>query len=459
MHSKPTHIVILAAGLGKRMFSSVPKVLHRLAGIPILQHIINTAEALQPAAIHVVYGHNGEQVRQELNTLKVNWVNQTEQLGTGHALLQVLPLLNDNDNVVVLCGDTPLVSAALLKKLLLATPTDGVGIVTTHISDPTGLGRIVRDQNGQLLEIVEEKDATVQQRQLKEVYTGIMVAGVKQLRQWLSALTNHNAQGEYYLTDVIKLALAANVPVVTIEASCWQEVQGINDRAQLALLERYYQSQIAQQLLLQGVTLLDPQRLDVRGELHVGKDVIIDVNVILEGAVELGSGCHIGPNCFLRNVKIGNNVQILANTVIEEAHIANDCRIGPFARIRPQTQLANGVHVGNFVEIKKSHIGEHSNVNHLSYVGDATIGKNVNVGAGTITCNYDGANKYQTIIGDNVHIGSDTQLIAPVTVGADATIAAGSTVAKDVPAGGLTLTSQIKQRTLDNWQRPLKKKD
>jgi bifunctional UDP-N-acetylglucosamine pyrophosphorylase/glucosamine-1-phosphate N-acetyltransferase len=448
-------VVILAAGQGKRMHSTLPKVLHPLGGKPILAHIIAAAQSLNPHRIYVVYGHEGERIRQHFSAAPVQWVQQTQQLGTGHAVLQALPLIPDEHQVLTLAGDVPLITTATLQKLVNQTSAQEVGLITAYFSDPAGLGRIVRNEQNQVIAVIEDKDATPAQRQIQEINSAIIIAPAQQLRRWLPELKNHNIQNEYYLPDIILAAVAEKMKIVAVTVTSAEEVQGINDRAQLAILERCYQQQIARQLLLNGVTLKDPARFDARGELHIAQDVTLDVNVVLEGKVTIGAGSYVGPNCLLRDVVIGEQVLIKAHSVIEEAEIGNACVIGPFARIRPDTRLANDVHIGNFVEIKKSLIGQGSKINHLSYVGDATIGEKVNIGAGAITCNYDGANKYPTVIGDNVFIGSATQLVAPVTIGAGATIGAGSTIVRDAPPDTLTL-SRAEQKTVLNWQRKKK---
>lgn len=448
-------IIILAAGQGKRMQSRLPKVLHKLADKSLLEHVVNAAQSLNPQNIYVVYGHAGDQVRNQLTHLETNWVEQKQQLGTGHAVAQAIPLIDDNAQVLILVGDAPLITPTTLQHLIQQTPKDSVGMVTINMPNPTGLGRIVRDQAGKVIAIVEEKDATPTQKQIQEINSGIIVAPANKLKNWLTNLKNNNHQNEYYLTDIVAMAVADKINITTTNANSPEEVQGINDRVQLAQLERYYQRKRAEQLMLNGVTLLDPKRLDIRGELDCAPDVTIDINVIIEGKVTIGSGSHIGPNTILRDVTIGENVVIKSNSVIEEATIANDCTIGPFARIRPGTQLANEVHVGNFVEIKNSEVAAKSKINHLSYVGDATIGQGVNIGAGTITCNYDGANKHRTIIEDEAFIGSNTALVAPITVGKRATIGAGSTLNRDAPADTLTL-SRAEARTVSGWKRPTK---
>jgi bifunctional UDP-N-acetylglucosamine pyrophosphorylase/glucosamine-1-phosphate N-acetyltransferase len=444
-------IVILAAGQGKRMCSALPKVLHPLGGKSLLTHVIDTAQSLNPQAIYVVYGCGGEQVKNQLAHLPVQWIEQTQQLGTGHAVLQAIPQIPDDHQVLIMLGDIPLISHSTLQKFLKHTEKNSIGLMTVHMPDPAGFGRIVRDKQNKVIGIVEEKDATAEQVKIQEINSYPILAPAGHLKSWLAAINNHNVQGEYYLPDIVPMAVKENIAITTTAAASVEEVQGVNDRAQLALLERYYQKQLAQQLMLSGVTLKDPTRFDARGELTIAQDVIIDINVILENKIVIGSGSYIGPNCLLRDVIIGNNVVIKANSVIEEAAIGDDCVIGPFARVRPGTHLAQEVHIGNFVEVKKSKIGKGSKINHLSYIGDATVGEAVNIGAGTITCNYDGVNKHQTIIGDGASIGSDTQLIAPVTIGEGATIGAGSTIVRDAPAGALTL-SRVKQQTIDGWK-------
>lgn len=449
-------IVILAAGEGSRMKSAVPKVLHLLAGKPLLEHVVNTAQALKPLAIHVVFGSGGEVVKSQMAHLPVNWIEQKQRLGTGHALLQSLPYLQQTDRVLVLYGDVPLISLNTLTALLEATPKGGVGIVGANFADPTGLGRIIRDKSGNITGIVEHKDANEKQRCIQEIYTGILTAPVQRLNEWLPVLKNDNAQREYYLTDCIRLSVKNRCPVIAVLPGCVHEVEGVNNRQQLADLERYYQRQAADKIMASGATIMDPLRFDLRGNLEVGEDVTIDINVLLEGDVIIGANSYIGPNVVIRNSKIGEGVRIEANSLIDGAMIDNDSVVGPFARLRPGTECASKVRIGNFVEVKKAKIGINSKINHLSYIGDATIGQNVNIGAGTITCNYDGVNKHQTIIGDNVFIGSDTQLVAPVRIGYGATIGAGSTITRDAPAEKLTL-SRAKQMIVEQWQRPQKK--
>ncbi|HEB98984.1 MAG TPA: UDP-N-acetylglucosamine diphosphorylase/glucosamine-1-phosphate N-acetyltransferase [Thiotrichales bacterium] len=448
-------IVILAAGQGTRMRSTLPKVLHPLAGRPLLEHVIGTARQLEARAIHVVYGHGGELVRERLGGLDVNWVEQAEQLGTGHAVAQAMPAVGDDARVLVLYGDVPLIGADTLRRLA-EVAADGLGLLTAELDDPTGYGRILRDGEGRVVGIVEHKDASPEQLAIREINTGFLAAAAADLRRWLGALSNDNAQGEYYLTDIVGMATAEGLPVNAVSPGAIDEILGVNDRVQLAHLERAFQRREAERLMRAGTTLLDPARFDLRGSLQAGCDVTIDVNCVFEGEVVLGDEVRIGPNCLLRNVQVADRVEIQANSVIEDAVIGADARIGPFARIRPGTRLAEQVHIGNFVEVKNADIGAGSKVNHLSYIGDADIGSRVNVGAGTITCNYDGAYKHRTVIGDDAFIGSDTQLVAPVKVGAGATIGAGTTLTKDAPPGELTL-SRVPQQTRKGWKRPVKK--
>ena len=449
-------VVILAAGQGTRMRSDKPKVLHSIGGKPLLGHVIATAQALEAARLCVVYGHGGEQVQQALNHLPVHWVEQRPQLGTGHAVAQALPHIQPTDTVLVLYGDVPLIQANTLRQLLAAAETGALALLTVDLSMPRGYGRILRNEQGRVVGIVEEKDATAVQRQIREVNTGILAVNGARLAHWVGKLNNRNAQGEYYLTDIVGLAVADGVAVETAQPPVVTEVLGINDRVQLAEMERTYQARQAEALLLAGVTLRDPARFDLRGELTVGRDVEIDINVILEGRVVLGDRVQIGANSYLRDVTVGEGSQIRANSVVEEAVLGEGCLVGPFARIRPGTRLASGVHVGNFVELKQAQVAEGSKINHLSYVGDAVVGRGVNVGAGTITCNYDGANKHLTTIGDGAFIGSNSALVAPVEVGAHATVGAGSVITQTAPPGELTL-ARVPQQTLPGWRRPLKK--
>lgn len=451
------HIVILAAGQGKRMYSQIPKVLHQVGGLPMLTRVVNTARGLSPEGIHVVIGHEGEQIRNALPDLPVNWVVQAQQLGTGHALRQALPHIPPESQVLVLYADVPLIQVDTLKQLVdgCTQQKNAVSLLLAMVDEPTGLGRIIRNEQGRINTIVEEKDASDEQRRINEIYSGICCTQASDLLRWLPQLSCQNAQEEYYLTDIIKMAVAEECLITSLQVQNNIEILGVNNRLQLQQVERLLQQQTASKLMLKGVTLADASRIDVRGEIHCGKDVFIDVNCIFNGSVEIGDGCIIGPNCYLNNVVIGPNCEILANSVLDNCYLEEDCHIGPFARIRPGTKLANGCKIGNFVEAKNAVLGPNSKASHLSYLGDVTIGKNVNIGAGTITCNYDGVNKHPTIIEDGVFIGSDTQLIAPVTVGENATIGAGSTIYKDVPAGELTLT-EAKQKTIFGWLRPKK---
>jgi bifunctional UDP-N-acetylglucosamine pyrophosphorylase/glucosamine-1-phosphate N-acetyltransferase len=445
-------VIILAAGAGKRMHSALPKVLHRLAGKPLLAHVVDTVKHLNPAQIYVVYGYQGEQVKQTLADLPVQWVPQAEQLGTGHAVAQVLPYLADDEQVLVLFADVPLISLHSLQAILIATPLHGLGLLVAQVDNPTGLGRILRDDREQICAIIEERDANEQQRKITEIYGGILTTTGRRLKAWLPALNNNNAQGEYYLTDIVAKAIADYCPIHSVTVSSSYEILGVNDRQQLAVLERHYQSLQAAKLMANGVTLADPQRLDIRGELQTAADVYFDINVIIEGKVTIGANSKIGAHCILRNTQIGENVEILPNSIVDGAVIEAGSKVGPYARIRPKTYLAANSKVGNFVEVKNTAIGEGSKVNHLNYLGDAQIGKQVNIGAGTIICNYDGVAKHTTTIGDGAFIGSDCQLVAPVTIGPDATIGAGSTITHDAPAQALTL-SRVKQRSVANWKR------
>lgn len=451
------NVVILAAGLGKRMHSTLPKVLHTLAGKPLISHVLATARTLLPGKICVVYGYGGELVPQVINDDELIWVKQDPQMGTGHALLQTLPHLDSNGVTLVLYGDVPLTSVETLKKLIATSAESILALLTLELDDPSGYGRIVRSSEGHgVIAIVEEKDASESEHQICEINTGIMVVPNQFLHNWLPKLENKNSQKEYYLTDIVKMAVTDGVKVDATHPEHAWETLGINSKVQLAALERIYQDETAGRLLDQGVTLSDPSRIDIRGQLFCGSDVSIDINCIFEGAVQLGDGVRVGANCILKNTKIQAGTQIAPFSLIEDAEIGKDCRIGPYARIRPGTHLSDEVHIGNFVEIKNSSISTGSKANHLSYIGDSIVGKNVNIGAGTITCNYDGANKHQTIIEDNVFIGSDTQLIAPVTVAKGATIGAGSTITKTAPPESLTL-SRAKQMSISNWKRPVKK--
>lgn len=449
-------VVILAAGRGKRMRSDLPKVLHPLAGRPLLTHVITTAQLLAPSRLCVVVGHGAERVTKALASPNVTWAEQAQQLGTGHAVMQAMPQLEPGGTVLVLYGDVPLIASGTLRALVDAASQGHLALLTQELEQPRGYGRIVRNGGGRVARIVEDKDATDAERAIREVNTGILAAPRDKLATWLSQLGNVNAQGEYYLTDIVAAAAAEGVPIEVRHPAGVFEVLGVNSKAELAALERHYQMNQAAKLLEAGVTLADPARIDVRGELACGRDVSIDVNCIFEGRVSLGEGVKIGANCILRDVTIGAGTEVRPFSLIEEARIGANARIGPYARIRPGTELEDEVHVGNFVEVKASYIGRGSKANHLAYVGDATVGRDVNIGAGTITCNYDGANKHRTVIEDDVHIGSDVQLVAPVTVGKGATIGAGATITKDVPPGGLTLTEK-RQETRSAWKRPTKR--
>ncbi|MEY2625616.1 MAG: bifunctional N-acetylglucosamine-phosphate uridyltransferase/glucosamine-phosphate [Pseudomonadota bacterium] len=451
-------IVILAAGQGKRMKSDLPKVLQPLAGKPLLQHVIDTAATLDPKSLHVVYGHGGDRVREALAAAPVtSWILQAEQLGTGHAVQQAVPSLQDDEIALVLYGDVPLVRSETLRSLLALAGPESMGLLTVMLEDPTGYGRVLRDTTGRVLGIVEQKDATAEQRNIREGNTGVMAVPVKHLRSWLGRLRNANAQGEYYLTDIIAMAVADGVKVTPLLASSVAEVLGVNDKLQLAELEAENRKSRARDLMLAGVTLVDPARIDVRGTLVTGRDVFIDVNAVFEGKVTLGDRVHVGPNCVLRDCDIAADVRINPNCVIEEASVGAGSIIGPFARLRPGAKLSDDVHIGNFVEVKNSSMDSGAKANHLAYVGDATVGARVNIGAGTIIANYDGANKHQTVIGADAHTGSNSVLVAPITIGEGATVGAGSTVTKTVPAGKLTV-ARAKQITLEGWKRPQKKR-
>ncbi|NMG43125.1 UDP-N-acetylglucosamine diphosphorylase/glucosamine-1-phosphate N-acetyltransferase [Aromatoleum toluvorans] len=450
-------VVILAAGQGKRMRSVLPKVLQPIAGRPMLAHVIAAARALDASRICVVYGHGGEVVRERLQDAGLRWARQEPQLGTGHAVQQALPELSDGEMALVLYGDVPLIGAPTLRRLQAAAGSGKLALLTVELADPTGYGRILRDDQGQVTRIVEEKDASAEQRRVREVNTGILVAPVARLRDWLGRIGNDNAQGEYYLTDIIGLAVAEGVEIVTVQPDAVWETLGVNSKPQLAELERIHQRNIAQRLMEAGVTVLDPARIDVRGELECGRDVEIDVGCVFEGRVELGDDVRIGAHCVIRNARIGAGTRIAAFSHVEDTVTGRECVIGPYARTRPGTTLGDDVHLGNFVEVKNSAIADHSKANHLAYVGDADVGQRVNIGAGTITCNYDGANKFRTIIEDDVFIGSDTQLVAPVRVGRGATLGAGTTLTKDAPPEQLTV-SRARQITIAGWKRPVKKK-
>ena len=450
-------VVILAAGQGTRMKSALPKVLHCIANKPMLEHVIDTAFALEATNVHVVYGHGGEQVKEQLASKEVNWVLQAEQLGTGHAVQQVVDHIGDEENILILYGDVPLIKKETLQNLLQTLNETKLAVLTANLDDATGYGRIIRDEANKILRIVEHKDASDEEKCVTEINTGIIAANGQALTSWLNKLENNNAQKEYYLTDVIASAVNENIDVASSQPGEFEETLGVNDRVQLAELERYYQKNKAEELMRQGVTIMDPARIDIRGNVSIGKDSLIDINVVLAGDVKIGNNVRIGAGSYITDAVIGDGVNILPNSVIEQAKIGADCNIGPFARIRPGTELVAKVNIGNFVEIKNAHIEEGSKVNHLSYIGDSELGKKVNIGAGTITCNYDGANKHKTVIEDNVFVGSDSQLVAPVKIGRGATIGAGSTITKNVPNDAL-VTSRVKQKIRDDWQRPVKKK-
>ncbi|MEH3452220.1 bifunctional UDP-N-acetylglucosamine diphosphorylase/glucosamine-1-phosphate N-acetyltransferase GlmU [Phytobacter diazotrophicus] len=449
-------VVILAAGKGTRMYSDLPKVLHTLAGKAMVQHVIDVANNLGADHVHLVYGHGGDLLKQTLPDEKLNWVLQAEQLGTGHAMQQAAPFFADDEDILMLYGDVPLISIDTLTRLREAKPQGGIGLLTVKLDDPSGYGRITRE-NGKVTGIVEHKDATEQQRQIQEINTGILIANGGDMKRWLSQLTNNNAQGEYYITDIIALAYQEGHEIAAVHPQRLSEVEGVNNRLQLSRLERVYQTEQAEKLLLAGVMLRDPARFDLRGMLTHGRDVEIDANVIIEGDVKLGNRVKIGAGCVIKNSVIGDDCEISPYSVLEDATLEAACAIGPFARLRPGAELQEGAHVGNFVEMKKARLGKGSKAGHLTYLGDAEIGDNVNIGAGTITCNYDGANKHKTIIGDDVFVGSDTQLVAPVSVGKGATIAAGTTVTRNVADNELVLT-RVPQVHKKGWQRPVKKK-
>jgi bifunctional UDP-N-acetylglucosamine pyrophosphorylase / glucosamine-1-phosphate N-acetyltransferase len=452
-------VIVLAAGKGTRMYSDIPKVLHRIGGKSMLAHVVDAAAKLKATKTHLVTGYQGDLVRQSFAAdSTLNWVEQAEQLGTGHAVMQVLPHLQKNSTVLILYGDVPLLKTGTLLLLLEKTRNAAVAVLTLITETPHGQGRIVRDANGSATAIVEEKDADAEQQKISEINSGIIAVSAAHLSRWLARLTTGNAQGEYYLTDIIALAHSDGEAIETLVIEDSFQVQGVNNRLQLAELERHYQIERAKNIALQGVTLADPQRLDIRGEPEFGKDVEIDINVILEGKVKVGNRVKIGANVIIRNSTIGDGSTILPNSIVEDAQIKSDCSVGPFARIRPGTILEDKAKIGNFVETKKALIGKGSKVSHLSYIGDATLGENVNVGAGTITCNYDGVNKFQTEISDGVFVGSNTALVAPVKIGEQATIAAGSTITGNVPAKSLAV-ARGRQRNIEGWQRPLKKQD
>jgi len=437
------------------MYSVLPKVLHQLAGKSLLEHVHHTVSVMKTRGIHVVYGYGGDQLKDQLSHLSVDWVEQEEQLGTGHAVKQALPNIPDKDLVLVLYGDVPLITNETLIGLVDAAEQTNFSLLTCIVDDPRGYGRIVRNENDDISRIVEEKDASDDEKNIREINTGVLVANGKALKQWVEKLEDNNSQKEFYLTDVIEMAVNEGIKVNAVQPHSEVEIRGVNDRAQLSELERYYQLIQAHQLMRRGITIMDPVRFDLRGDLEIDSDCYIDVNVILEGRLKIGSGVRIGANCIIKDTVIDDDVEILPNSVIENSVIGKACRIGPFARIRPESILNENVHIGNFVEIKKSVVGSGSKVNHLSYIGDSEVGTDTNIGAGVITCNYDGANKHKTIIGDNVFIGSDVQLVAPVSVSSGATIAAGTTITKDVAENVLAL-SRTPQKSMSDWKRPKK---
>ncbi len=448
-------VVILAAGQGKRMNSDLPKVLQPLAGQPLLQHVIRTARALEPASIYVVYGHGGAQVQAALSHDPVEWILQAEQLGTGHAVMQAMCVIPDAHCVLVLYGDVPLIRTPSLKRLTALAAEGALAVLSVGMDDATGYGRVIRAADGRVSAIVEHKDATAEQLQIREVNSGIMAAPAGRLREWLLALGRNNSAREFYLTDVVAGAVLSNARVEALRTVRAAEVMGVNDKIQLSQVEALYRRERAEELMLAGATLADPARIDIRGDVKVGRDVFIDINAVLSGSVQLAAGVKIGPNCIISDSQVGAGTEVFANSIIDHAEVGENCRIGPFARVRPDTVLHRDVHIGNFVEIKSSEIGVGSKANHLSYVGDSQIGKGVNVGAGSITCNYDGHNKWSTVIDDGAFIGSGSMLVAPVRIGAGATIGAGSTISENAPDGELTLT-RARQTTIAGWKRPVK---
>lgn len=451
----PLSTVILAAGQGKRMKSDLPKVLQPLAEKPLLKHVLDAAAQLAAAQTVVVYGHGGDRVREALADEAVQWVLQAEQLGTGHAVAQAMPAVDDAHQVLVLFGDVPLVRPATLKQLVAACQPNAISLLTVKLADATGYGRIVRDNVGNVVRIVEHKDANTKERAINEANTGVLVAPAKKLREWLGALKNNNSQGEYYLTDIIVMAVRDGLKIEAVVAPSEVEVLGVNDKVQLAQLEAALRQQRATELMLQGATLADPTRIDIRGAVTLGRDVFIDVNAVLVGDVRLGDRVRIGPNCYLRDCEIGPDSELFPNCVVDRARVGTRCVVGPFARIRPDSVLHEDVHIGNFVEVKKSELHAGAKANHLTYLGDTTVGAKANVGAGTVTCNYDGVNKWQTQIGAGAFIGSGSMLVAPVKIGDGATIGAGSTITQDAPAGQLTL-ERARQTTVEGWKRPTK---
>ncbi|HXM80309.1 MAG TPA: bifunctional UDP-N-acetylglucosamine diphosphorylase/glucosamine-1-phosphate N-acetyltransferase GlmU [Burkholderiales bacterium] len=451
----PLDVIVLAAGLGKRMRSDLPKVLHPLAGRPLLAHVIDTARSLAPRKIFVVHGHGADKVRAAFRESGVDWVLQAEQLGTGHAVMQALPHVAPDAEVLILYGDVPLVRAATLKRLLEGA-REGLAMLTAELAEPSGYGRVVHDAARRVMRIVEQKDGTATELAIREVNAGFFSLSARRLASWLSRINNNNAQKEYYLTDLVALAVADDVPVVAVKAEDHWEVAGVNSKQELAALERVVQAREARRLLDAGVTLADPARIDVRGALECGRDVSIDVNCVFEGRVTIGDNVRVGPNCVLKNVSIGAGTDVLAFSHLEDAQIGERCRVGPFARLRPGTSLAEDVHIGNFVEVKASRLGAGSKANHLSYIGDSEVGNAVNIGAGTITCNYDGVAKHRTVIEDDCFIGSDATLVAPVRIARGSYIGAGSTISKDTPPGQLTV-ARARQVSIPSWKTPRKK--
>lgn len=451
----PFSVVVLAAGKGTRMKSSLPKVLHPIAGKPMVQHIIDTVNSLGASNIHLVYGHGGEQLQQQLSHNALSWCLQAEQLGTGHAVMQAVDKIQDDEDVLIVVGDAPLIKPSTLQQLIDVKSDADLALLTVKLDDPTGMGRIIRDGD-QVMAIVEHKDATEAQRQIREINTGMMIMGGADLKRWLSNLTNNNAQGEYYLTDVIEMAANENKVIHASHPSSAVEVEGINNRVQLANIERAYQKEQVESLMMKGISMIDPARFDLRGEIEVGQDSSFDVNCIVEGKVVVGSNVKVGANCILRDCEIGDNVVIEANSIIEQAIVGDHCTVGPYARLRPGAVMKEKAKVGNFVEMKKTVLGKGSKANHLTYLGDTEVGENANIGAGTITCNYDGVNKFKTSIGDGAFIGSNSSLVAPAVIGKGATVGAGSIINKEVPDGELAV-ARAKQRNIQGWERPTKK--
>ncbi len=449
------HIIILAAGSGTRMFSKIPKVMHKIAGTPMLKHVVNTASLMHPQKIHIVVKPNSQDIIENFNNPLINWDIQEKQLGTAHAVQQALPNIPRDSQVLILYADVPLINEETIKQLISKMKDSDLCLLIAKLDSPFGFGRIMRNNDNAIQAIVEEKDLTPTQKMIQETYTGACCISSNVLHDLLPLIKNQNAQNEYYLTDIIALAAEKRLSISSVTASNNDDILGVNNRAQLETVERIFQKRLANALMIKGVTIADSNRIDIRGTLNCGTDVYIDINNVFIDAVSIGDNSIIEPNCMLTNVKIGNNSIIKANSVLENCTIADDCQIGPFARIRPGTEISNKCAIGNFVEVKNTKIAENSKANHLSYLGDAIIGKNVNIGAGTITCNYDGAYKHQTIIEDGVFIGSDTQLVAPVTIGSNATIGAGSTIREDAPKNELTLTTSV-QKTIAGWERPKK---